>query len=337
MTFLGLRLPILLLLILGFPVIGLFWLGLYAMTPGPPSTKQQIAVTIPARASLSAVEEILAENQVIRDDVRFAMLAILKGSATKLKAGEYVFDSGKNPLEVIGQLEQGKVYYREVTIPEGTTLSGVAEILGEEGWVDYQQFLNLTQDQELLEGYGIGAASLEGYLFPDTYFLSRGQQGEAEIIQVMLDKHFSIFNELARNSEVFPSILSHHEIVTLASIVEKETGLADERPLVASVFLNRLEKGMRLQADPTVRYGRSTNSGPISRDELEEPSVYNTYKISGLPPGPISNPGRASLEAVLFPAETDFLYFVARDDRSHYFSKTLQEHNKAVAKFRKRN
>lgn len=337
MTLFGQRLSVILLLFLAFPIVWLSWLGLYAISPGPSSTGQQVEVTIPARASLSDIADILAKHEVIRDETRFAILAVLKGSAKKLKAGEYVFPPGLKPLEVISQLEKGKVFYRSVTIPEGMTLTGIAEILTKEGWVEFRHFLDLVHDKKLLEAYGIKAASLEGYLFPDTYFLSRGQQGTDEIIRAMLDKHFTIFDDLAQDSAVFPGRLSHHEVVTLASIVEKETGLEEERALVAGVFLNRLEKGMRLQADPTVRYSRTNSTGPLSNDELNESNPYNTYKISGLPPGPISNPGRASLKAVLFPAETDYLYFVARDGKSHHFSKTLQEHNKAVARFRNRN
>ncbi len=127
----------------------------------------------------------------------------------------------------------------------------------------------------------------------------------------------------------------HHEVITLASIVEKETGNPEERPLVAGVFLNRLARGMRLQADPTVRYGLKENAGPLTRSELKNPTEYNTYVISGLPPGPITNPGKAAIEAVIAPAQTDYLYFVAKDETSHHFSRSLDEHNNAVSKYRK--
>jgi UPF0755 protein len=151
---------------------------------------------------------------------------------------------------------------------------------------------------------------------------------------MMVKNHFQVFDELEKNSAVFPRLLTHHEIVTLASIVEKETGLAEERGLVASVYLNRLAKGMRLQADPTVRYGLKKNTAPLSRDDLQTTSTYNTYKISGMPPGPICSPGGEAIKAVLFPAESEYLYFVAKDDKSHHFSRTLQEHNKAVSRYR---
>ncbi|MBW2485235.1 MAG: endolytic transglycosylase MltG [Deltaproteobacteria bacterium] len=335
MNFLGFRLPVIILFFLGFPVFWFFWIWLYALSPGPPPAKTQIEVIIPARASLSAITEILAENKVIQDDVRFSILALLTGSAKKLKAGEYVFESGRRPLEVIERLKKGKVLYRPVTIPEGTEMARIAEILAAAGWSDYDRFVDLVHDPEILADFGIHAANLEGYLFPDTYYLSRGQQTTIEIIRMMVNKHFQVFNELAKNSNDLPMSLTHHEMVTLASIVEKETGLEEERGLVGSVFLNRLAKGMRLQADPTVRYGLKKNNGPLSRDDLKNPSSYNTYKFPGLPPGPITNPGREAIKAVLFPVESDYLYFVAKDDKSHHFSRTLQEHNKAVSRYRK--
>jgi UPF0755 protein len=336
MTFLGLRLPIALLFFLGFPVFWLIWIGAYVLSPGPAMPQKQIEVVIPARTSLSAIAEILAENKVIRDKTRFAMLALLTGSGNKLKAGEYVFETGKRPFFVIDRLKRGEVLYRPVTIPEGTDMVKIAQILAAGGWVNSQRFLDLAHDPEILADYGIQADSLEGYLFPDTYYLSKGQQSTAEIIRMMVDHHFQVFDELTKDSSRSPEVqLTHHKIVTLASIVEKETGREEERGLVASVYLNRLAKGMRLQADPTVGYGLKKNSGELSRNDLESPSMYNTYKITGLPPGPISNPGRAALKAVLLPPESDYLFFVAKDDKSHYFSRTLQEHNKAVARYRK--
>ncbi|KPJ97677.1 MAG: hypothetical protein AMJ60_10610 [Desulfobacterales bacterium SG8_35] len=334
MTFLGLRLPVLALFFLGFPLLWLLWLGVYAVTPGPSSTREQIEVIIPARESLSAIEKILAENKVIYDDPRFSMLALLTGAAAKLRAGEYAFAPGQRPLEVIGLLKKGRVLYRPVTIPEGTEMTMVAEVFAAEGWVEFQPFLDLAHDPGMLESLGIHAGSLEGYLFPDTYYLSRGQQDAAAIIRMMVDRHFQVYNDIVKGTALNPPGRTHHEIVTLASLVEKETGNPGERALVAAVFLNRLGKNMRLQADPSVRYGIAGKAGPLTREDLKNPTPYNTYIIAGLPPGPIANPGRAALEAVLFPAETDFLYFVSKDGTSHHFSRTLQEHNKAVSRYR---
>ena len=333
MTILGLRLPVFCLFFLGFPLLWLLWIGVYAINPGPPSSDSKIDVVIPSRSRISEIEHILTDKKIIRDDRRFSMLAILTGAAKKLRAGEYRFEPGKRPLAIIDLLKIGKVLYRPVTMPEGTEMSNVADILEVEGWIDRSQFFDLAYDPEFLREMGVEADSLEGYLFPDTYYLSRGQQNEEEIIRLMVARHFQIYNKLIGNTNTNLHSLTHHEIITLAAIVEKETGLPHERPLVASVFLNRLGKGMRLQADPTVRYGHSYITGQLRQSELKKPTPYNTYVIKGLPPGPITNPGEAAIRAVISPAETDYLYFVLKNDSSHHFSRTLKEHNRAVARY----
>ena len=334
MTILGLRLPVFCLFFLGFPLLWLVWIGIYAISSGPPSSDSKIEVVIPSRTRISEIEHILADQKVIRDDRRFSMLAILTGAAKKLRAGEYRFEPGKRPLEIIDLLKRGKVLYRPVTVPEGTEMSRVADILETEGWVDRSRFFDLVYDPEFLREMGVEADSLEGYLFPDTYYLSRGQQNEKEIVRMMVSRHFQIYSKLIGQVNGNRQSLTHHEVITLAAIVEKETGLPHERPLVASVFINRLGKGMRLQADPTVRYGNSGITGPIRQSELKNPTLYNTYVIKGLPPGPITNPGEAAIYAAIYPAETDYLYFVLKNDGSHHFSRTLKEHNRSVARFR---
>lgn len=337
MTILGLRLPFFFLFFFGFPLLWLLWIGFYAIYPGPASAEKQIEVVIPARTRVSEIEKILADKKVIRDDPRFSMLAIMTGAAKRLRAGEYIFKGGERPLAIIDILKKGQVLYRPVTMPEGTEMARMADILATGEWIDRDRFLDLTHDPEFARELGVAAGSLEGYLFPDTYYLSRGQQDEKEIIRMMVSRHFQVYKEIIGNGDSDSQGLTHHEIITLASIVEKETGLPQERPLVASVFLNRLEKGMRLQADPTVLYGLSDHTGALTQAELKNPTPYNTYTIKGLPPGPISNPGKAAIQAVLLPAETDFLFFVSKDDSSHFFSRTLQEHNQAVSRYRKQS
>jgi UPF0755 protein len=334
MTILGLRLPVFCFFFLGFPLFWLLWIGVYTISPGPSSPDSKIEVIIPSRSSILEIEHILVDKKVIRDDRRFSMLVILTGAAKKLQAGEYSFKTGKKPLAIIDLLKEGKVFYRSVTVPEGTDMSKVADILAAEKWIDRSQFLNLAYDSELLKEMGVEANSIEGYLFPDTYYFSRGQQNEEGIIRIMVARHFQIYNKLIENRNTDLHNLTHHEVITLAAIVEKETGLPQERPLVASVFLNRLAKGMRLQADPTVRYSDSDSKGPLKRSELKKPTPYNTYVIKGLPPGPITNPGEAAIAAVISPAASDYLYFVSKNDGSHHFSRTLKEHNWAVAKYR---
>jgi len=333
MTILGLRLPVFFLFFLGFPLLWLLWIGVYAITPGPQLQDRNIDVVIPARTGIKGIEHILAGKKVISDDRRFSILAVLTGAAKKLRAGEYRFDTGKRPLAIIELLKKGRVLYRPITIPEGTDMAQIANILEAEGWIDRSRFFDLAYDPEFLGEMGVEADSVEGYLFPDTYYLSRGQQNEDGIIRMMVANHFQIYNELGKNISSGLHGMTHHEIITLAAIIEKETGLPNERPLVADVFFNRLEKGMRLQADPTVRYGNDA-TGPLRLSELKRPTPYNTYVIKGLPKGPITNPGKAAIRAVMSPAGTDYLYFVLKNDGSHQFSRTLEEHNRAVARNR---
>ena len=337
MTIFGLRLPVAILFFVIFPLFWLLWIGFYAMTPGPVAAEKQIEIVIPAYSSVSDIEKILAEKKIIRDDPRFTMLAVITGAASRLQAGEYSFASGKKPLAIIDLLKTGKVLYHPVTIPEGLEMAQIADILAAGDWIDRSRFMRLGHDPEFVKEMGIEAESLEGYLFPDTYYFSRGQLDEKGIIKMMTSRHFQVFDDVIRSEGVTLQGMTHHEIITLASIVEKETGVSYERPLVASVFLNRLAKGMPLQADPTVRYGVSDQTGPLRQSDLRNITPYNTYTIKGLPPGPICNPGRDAIQAVLLPAETDFLFFVSRDDTSHYFSRTLAEHNRAVSRYRGQN
>ena len=187
-------------------------------------------------------------------------------------------------------------------------------------------------DEGFAASHNIDGPSTEGYLFPDTYVLSKGM-GARQILDLMINRFWQVFNSLVQGRDLPMSI---REIVTLASIVEKETGLAEERPVIASVFLNRLKKRMRLESDPTVIYDLKDFDGNLTKKHLQAPSPYNTYRHLGLPPGPIANPGRASLEAVLKPAQTSYLYFVSKNDGSHFFSSTLKEHNRAVVRYQKR-
>ncbi len=337
MTIFGFRLPFHFLFFFLFPFLWLIWIGIYAIAPGPSPAGKQIDVIIPAQSSVSEIRKILVKKEIIRDDPRFSMLAVLTGAANRLQAGEYSFAGDKRPLAIIALLKKGKVLYRPVTVPEGTEMARIAEILAADEWIDRSRFMDLGHDSGFAREMGLEADSLEGYLFPDTYYLSRGQQDEKEIMKMMIARHFQVMKEIRGSGESAFRGLTHHEIITLASIVEKETGIPEERPLVASVFLNRLAKGMRLQADPTVRYGLPDPAAPLTQAELKTPTPYNTYIIKGLPPGPISNPGKAAIQAILFPAKTDYLFFVSKDDRSHYFSKTLAEHNRAVLRSRQRN
>ncbi|MCL2459346.1 MAG: endolytic transglycosylase MltG, partial [Desulfobulbus sp.] len=202
----------------------------------------------------------------------------------------------------------------------------------QDGWVKQDRFLGLVKDGAFIRQLGIEADSLEGYLFPETYTLVRNEADEAAVIRMMVERFQQTWQALNAPESLE---LNRHQLLTLASVVEKETGVATERPLIAQVFYNRLARKMRLQSDPTVIYGLPDFNGNLSKADLKRETPYNTYLIPGLPPGPICNPGRAALEAVLHPVESDALYFVAKNDGTHIFSTNLADHNRAVQHYQR--
>lgn len=306
------------------------WFGLYVVTKAP--GEQEVTVVIPKGSSLRRIKQILGEQGVIRDDIRFLILARLVKEGKRLKAGEFQVPQGLTPLEVLRFLESAKPVQYRITVPEGWTMEQVAQIFARDKWVDPEKFLHLCRDKAFILSLGIKADSLEGYLFPETYTLVRGEVNEKSLITSMTHRFFTVWDGLNKSEDI---PLPRHQLVTLASIVEKETGSAGERTQIAGVFYNRLNKGMRLQSDPTTIYGLKNFNGNLTRADLNKATPYNTYVIPALPPGPICNPGRAALEAVLHPAEVPYYYFVSKNDGSHLFSKTLKEHNRAVYKFQK--
>lgn len=335
-------------------LLGGFWLWSYAEAPGPMAPDPaappdsvgsgpnggatEILVYIPPRSSLAVIRQELLAAGLLREDLRFRLLARLSGRGRLLKAGEYAFRSGATPWQILSTLAGGRTVRRQVTIPEGANLHQIAGLLAAEKLVAQEQFTALAGDPGLRARLGISSPSathLEGYLFPDTYFFSRGQEPQ-EIIRVMTERGRLVLDELLTAAPGAPG-LNRHQILTLASIVEKETAVPEERPLIARVFLNRLAKGMRLQTDPTVLYGLGRfEGGRLTRADLAAPTPYNTYLVRGLPPGPIASPGRAALAAVLAPAAADYLYFVAKNDGTHQFSTNLRDHNRAVNQYQRR-
>lgn len=281
-----------------------------------------------------AILEDLRTEGVLRDD--FVPLIYLKTirRGDSLKAGVYEFAGPASPVDVLQKLIKGDVVLRSVTIREGLDRFTVARIMAAEGFGTEEEWKKLTDDAELVRDLDPEATSLEGYLFPDTYALAPGTR-PAAIVRTMVQNFRKQFGgELA----FIETGLDLHDTVTLASIVETEARLEEERPIVASVYLNRTRIRMPLQADPTVIYAMKLNGtwkGNIRKGDLKLDSPYNTYVSRGFPPGPIANPGLASLRAASAPAKTDFLYFVARNDGSHVFSRTLAEHNRAVETYQR--
>jgi UPF0755 protein len=294
----------------------------------------EIFYTITPGASSGSIAEALQKMGVIEDSRLFLAVLWYRGTTQRLQAGEYRFSEPASTFEVIDRLEQGNVFYLSVTIPEGLTLAETATLLEEKGLGDAEELRKVFSSSELIASLDPEASSLEGYLFPETYQLPR--QPAAEDIARALVSHFKNTFGTVRQKKAETRELSPRELVTLASIVEKETGQADERPLIASVFWNRLRLGMPLQSDPTIIYAlkqQKKYDGNLRRADLEMESPFNTYLHRGLPPGPIASPGLGAIDAVLDPPETKFLYFVSKNDGSHHFSKTLREHNQAVRKY----
>jgi UPF0755 protein len=281
--------------------------------------------------NLKKIAANLEEQAIISNQTYFILFTKFKKADKKLKAGEYILSAAKSPEQILEILKKGKIKLYRITVPEGLNIKEIAFIVEKAHFCSKSDFQNLCKNKTFIKSLGLQAASLEGYLFPDTYFFSK-QASCKKIITTMVDhfkKIFTIEWKLTAKKMNF----SIHEIVTLASIIEKETGDATERPLISSVFHNRLKKKMRLESDPTVIYGIKDFDGNITRKHLRTLTPYNTYKIKRLPPGPIANPGALSLHAALNPENTSYLFFVSKKDTTHKFSKTIKEHNQAVKKY----
>jgi UPF0755 protein len=295
-------------------------LNAYLVRSGPASA--ETVVVLPRGAGLGQIAATLVEAGVIEHPWLFRFAVRVLGRDRDLKAGEYAFPAGATPQGVIAMLANGETVARRLTIAEGLTVAEVFQLLEN----------TLALDGEL------PPAPEEGSLLPETYFYAFGDS-RVGLVRRMEDAMRRTLDELwPQRAEGLP-FRTRHDALILASIVDKETGVADERDKVAAVFINRLRRGMRLQADPTVIYGLTEGDGALGRElsrrDWEHGSAYNTYQIDGLPPGPIGNPGRASIEAVLRPAKVDYLYFVANGSGGHAFARTLAEHNRNVAQWRK--
>jgi UPF0755 protein len=306
--------------------------GYYLSNPAEKGGDEQVFF-VRDGATLNEVTSELESKRIITGKRLFLLWARLMGYSRSIKAGEYRLSSGMPPLKILETLSKGIVITHPVTIPEGFTIRQIGELLEEKGLVNKDEFLSITGDPEVAKRYGICGHSLEGYLYPDTYQFGRGLS-PMSVVEVMIKHFWEVTGPFREKIE--QSGMTIEEVITLSSIVEKETGRAEERPIIASVFLNRLKKRMRLESDPTVIYGIKDFSGNLKKKHLTQRTPYNTYVTRGLPPGPIANPGKEAIEAVLFPAKTDYLYFVSKNDGSHHFSKTLVEHNRAVEIYQKK-
>lgn len=294
------------------------------------SGDEAVSVRVERGSDLGTIAETLRDAGAITHRRPFLWSARIAGLERSLRSGDYEIHPSWTMVTLLETLSSGRGMMLSVTLPEGMTLDQIAQRLEAAGITDGRAFLDLTADRAFLDRLGIPGPTAEGFLFPETYLFSPDSRPE-DVAGAMFAQFQEIFGEIEKESRA--AGLDRLELVTLASIIEKESSLPEERPLVAAVFRNRLERGYRLQSDPTVIYGIKDFDGNLTRADLEAPTPYNTYAISGLPPGPIANPGRGSLWAALNPAPVDYLYFVSRNDGSHQFSRTLEEHNRAVRRF----
>jgi UPF0755 protein len=305
--------------------------AIWILTPsvGP---HQQAFVVIPRGANARQISRILADGGVIENRLQFLLVRALRPRA-KLKAGEYMFKDRQSMWKVFDRIVRGDVFYYVLVVPEGNSTFDIAQTLERQKIMPAAAFLSAAHDPAAIRDLDPHAPSLEGYLFPDTYHVTRHTTA-AQLCRLMTDRFRKAWLALG------PPAVKTHDAVTLASLVEREAKLPAERPLIASVFANRLRLGMALQCDPTAVYAAQVEDryrGVIHRSDLDSRQAYNTYQHAGLPPGPIANPGMASLQAALQPAATDYLYFVVRPDGSggHQFSKELAEHARAVQQYRR--
>jgi len=313
-------------------VVGLFAgfsVNRFMQTPVASDSEQ--LVVIDTGTPLQRIAERLEKLGVIGNAEYFTLLARWQGATTRVKAGEYLFTEPALPGEILRRLVAGDVRMLRITLPEGLTLKETAQRMADFGLGSLDEVLTVLTDSELTERYGVPATNLEGYLFPETYTLHSNSTAK-ELVEAML-----VQGEARLQSDMLEAArglgLDRHQLITLASIIQKEAGDNAEMPLISAVFHNRLKRGIPLQADPTVIYGVADFNGNLTRKHLATPTPYNTYKMRGLPAGPIANPGEAALRAAAWPADVDYLYFVARGDGTHQFSTTLAQHNRAVRRY----
>jgi UPF0755 protein len=306
---------------------------IYYFTP-PTNVAIKKTIFVPKGASFNWVARQLKGEGVIRDAGKFTIFAKFKGALHTIKAGEYELHTAMSPNQVLKKLVNGDVKEYRVTIPEGFNLYQIAFHLENTGLVKSEDFIATAFDKDFIRSLDIDEHSVEGYLFPDTYRFTKLMDSE-DIIRKMVNQ-FNIVYTKYLQTKADELGYSRKFIVTMASIIEKETSVEEEKPLVSAVFRNRLKKGMRLQSDPTVIYGIKDFDGNLRKEDLTTLTPYNTYMVSGIPPGPISNPGKVSLLAALSPAKEKYLYFVSRNDGTHQFSNTFKEHGLAVATFQKK-
>lgn len=313
----------------------LYSFNLFLATPGSPEQRVNFLVQ-PGRSFQSISEELVERKLVVVSPYWLKVFGKLSGYANRIQVGEYALNRGMSLLEIFDVLSSGQSETYDFTVREGLNMYEVAELLEEQNLGSSVEFLKWCKDPDFIRSLlKESLPSLEGYLFPETYSLTKFT-GEKNIVRLMVDQFHKVYETVLKDSQLK---MSRHEHVIFASLIEKETGAAEERTLISSVFHNRLKRKMRLESDPTILYGildeRKVMKKNITKDDILHKNRYNTYRIHGLPYGPVANPSRASLWAALNPASSSFLFFVSKNDGTHQFSKTYREHAQAVQVYQK--
>jgi UPF0755 protein len=294
----------------------------------------KIKVNIPKGSTLAQISEILEDKEIVTNGHMFITATRLMGYSNKIPAGIFALTNAKNNYRIVKQLIQGNPEMIRVTLLEGWTISQVTEAISDSLNISSETLSTLCYDEQFIQELGIEASSLEGYLYPETYLFLESENDPKEILKQVVSEFNSVFSDnLRKRAEQIGFTVN--EVLTIASIIEGEAIFDSERPLISAVYHNRLRKRMLLQADPTVQYVIKDGPRRLRLSDLKIDSPYNTYVYRGLPPGPISNPGKASILAALYPDDNDYIFFVARGDNYHTFTTTIEEHNRAKREFQK--
>ena len=323
--------------LIGVALIGLiivFLIHIYIALFIPVSpTGEWKEVVIQKGMNFREITSLLKKEGMVRDGFTFDVLGRTFGITKKVRAGYYSISPSMPMIEILKTLKKGMIIEYSLTIPEGLTIEDIADAIEKPGLSRREDFISITKDRGFIKSIGFDADSLEGYLFPDTYLLPKGVTSQ-EIAERMINRFREVItDEIGNRAKEMGFTMG--EVITLASIIEREAQVDSERAIVSAVYHNRLRKGMLLQADPTAIYGKKRLNEKITKKDLQNKSPYNTYRITGLPPGPIANPGLKSIKAALHPADVDYLFFVSKNDGTHHFSRTAVEHNEAVLRYQK--
>ncbi len=307
---------------------------IFVYTPAS-SSREDVVLDIPEGKSFRSITSFLYQNKLLKDQTRFLILGRLRGSSKKIQAGEIKFRRNMTPAQVLDNLMYGVPVSYTFVVPEGYNIYQIGDVLKQSGLIqNASDFVEAAKNRVLIEELGVKAKSMEGYLFPDTYSV-RKIKDTKDVVRVMYKKYKeTVTKDIVQEAHKLG--LSEHELITFASVIEKETGAPEERSLISSVFHNRLKKGMPLQSDPTVIYGIWKDyDGNLDRNKLLQYTPYNTYKIHGLPVGPICNPGKDAIMAVVYPQNSNYFFFVSKNDGTHTFTVEYDDHLKAVNKFQR--